>query len=74
MSELEEQIDKGPFHPDNAAGLSLITQMRIYDVLLALLNHFDEDTANSIYEAHLQGMIVSSLPTFAGSVEDETNE
>ena len=62
---MAELIDSdSPFHPNNAAGLQLIMQMRIYDALLSILNHVDENTADAVYEAHQNGQIVSGLPFF----------
>lgn len=61
MAELE---DDSPFDPENAAGLSLIVQMRLYDVLMAVLNKIDPETADRIYDAHEKGQIISSLPAY----------
>lgn len=30
--------------------------MRLYDLNMALLNHFDSDAADNIYESHQQGL------------------
>ncbi len=67
MSDLQDPND--PFSAQNAPGLSLIVQMRTYDVLLALLNHFDEETADKITEAHESGQILTSLPSFVSEGE-----
>jgi hypothetical protein len=77
-------IDEGsPFHPDNAAGLNLVMQMRIYDVLMGILDLLEDDyqkrhggkdrtTSDLIYEAHASGRIVSELPYFdPGEEENE---
>jgi hypothetical protein len=44
-------------------------QMRIYDVLMALLNETDPQSALRLHEIHARGGIVGALP-FINLVED----
>lgn len=77
----ESDMSESPFSPDNAAALSLIMQMRIYDVLLGILDVLEDDFEKShgkrpnvsdmIYEAHQAGTIVSGLPFFIPKAENE---
>lgn len=66
MYESNEKEDAGEredaFSPENAAKLSLVVQMRIYDVLMALLNEQDETLANRLHELHSAGRVLGSLP------------
>ena len=59
-----EESTESPWSATETAAASLITQMRTYDVLMALLDHFDSKTADMLYEAHSKGKIVTSLPAF----------
>jgi hypothetical protein len=58
-----------PFSPDNAPGMSLIVQMRMYDVLLAILNEQNPDVCDRILEAHAQGKLLAPVVTFNGEFE-----
>lgn len=51
-SGLEPQKDSQPNEIQSAI---LVTLMRIYDVQMALLTHFDTATADAIYAKHEQG-------------------
>ena len=54
-----------PFHPSNVAGVQLIVQMRIYDVLLGILanlNEQGEELSNILIETHNNGKIMGPLP------------
>lgn len=53
-----------PFSIENAPGVSLIVQMRIYDTLMALLTVQAPEKATALFEAHAAGKIVASLPLF----------
>lgn len=86
MAELDDQgIPEGsPFHPNNAAGLSLVMQMRNYDVLMGILDLLEDDylknhgkarnTSSLIYEAHKNGRIVSDLPFYDGNNDFDGEE
>jgi hypothetical protein len=52
MSELKDD-DEATMEEIALAQLTLL--MRNYDLMMALLNHFDKDTADAIYEAHENG-------------------
>jgi hypothetical protein len=41
--------------PDEVQSAILVTLMRLYDVQMALLNHFDTASADAIFEKHQQG-------------------
>lgn len=73
MAELEDGDYGNPFAPENAAGLSLIVQMRIYDTLMAILNSLDAETADLVYEAHKKGRIISDLPAYLPEETDDEN-
>lgn len=56
---------------ENAPLVSVILQMRLYDVMLALLNNVDEESATLIATAHDQGLILTGPPFFAGFATGE---
>lgn len=60
MAELEDNLD--PFHPDNVGGVQTVVLMRIYDVLMAILNDSDPHAALALHELHRAGRIVGSFP------------
>lgn len=49
---LEGQVAGGPTETEL---VTVALLMRLYDINLALLNHFDPARANEIYDAHEQG-------------------
>lgn len=55
MAELTDP-DK-PTRDQEIALAQLTMQMRTYDVLVALLNHFDSDEADKVYDAHAAGKV-----------------
>lgn len=59
--------DNDPFGPAQAPGISLIMQFRIYDALMALLTHFDEETAEALLDMHAKGATLGSAPQFTGA-------
>lgn len=61
MSETNEEA-YDPFHPENAIGLILIQQLRIYDALMAILHEQDAAAAGKLHNLHEQGQILGSLP------------
>lgn len=67
----EEPTDTGenldPFSPENAPVVNIIMQMRIYDVLMALLTHTDKDAAKALLELHADGTIFGSIPSLNGT-------
>lgn len=56
----DEVLD--PLSPENAVGLSLIVQMRIYDALLALLRDADPSTAENLVKLHASGGLLGPMP------------
>jgi hypothetical protein len=56
--------ESNPFSAEEAPGVQLIVQMRIYDCLIALLTVADEELADNLLAAHAQGKIVTPLPAF----------
>lgn len=56
-------VVQDPFSPELAPAFTLITQMRIYDVLLGIYTHLDEDKATALMELHAQGKILGSPPS-----------
>lgn len=58
----EYEPDTDPFSPTNAPKLALVVNMRIYDVLMALLNEKDPEAATRLHEIHSEGRVVGSLP------------
>lgn len=50
---------------ENIDLVNYVQTRRIYDVLLALLNHFDPGAADEIVELHEQGLFVSPEPALA---------
>jgi hypothetical protein len=55
-----ENLD--PFDPVNVGKVQLIVQMRIYDVLLAILSETNDAKAEALVELHSQGRVVGPLP------------
>ena len=51
---------------DDTALAQLITTMRIYDVLLALLHEQNSNKANELLELHSTGALVGSAPVYIG--------
>jgi hypothetical protein len=61
MGELEDTREDA-FSPENSQKLQLVVQMRIYDVLMALLNESSPDVAEKLYHLHSDGKVLGSLP------------
>lgn len=71
MAELEDEAASDPFSPEEAPGLSLIMQMRIYDVLMAMYMETNMEAAKDLLEMHSRGQILGPLPSFYPEGEDE---
>jgi hypothetical protein len=56
------ETSQDAFSAENSVKLSLVVQMRIYDVLMALLNEQNEEVATRLYELHSDGKVLGSLP------------
>lgn len=59
---VEPPEDNDPFSPRNVHTVNAILLMRIYDVLMALLNDQNEDMANYLTAEHEAGRIILSFP------------
>jgi len=57
---VEENIDA--FGPEVAPGLTLVTLMRIYDVLMAQYRLSSPEGAKRLHDLHAEGKILGSLP------------
>jgi hypothetical protein len=55
-------MSEDAFSPENSIKLQLVVSMRIYDVLMALLNETDPEAASALHELHSQGKVLGSLP------------
>lgn len=58
MSELEEEKPS----VEELLSVSLIQQIRNYDLLMHILAHFDEETASSLYDLHESGGLYGPMP------------
>jgi hypothetical protein len=71
---MTDQVEYNPFSPEEAPGVQLIVQMRLYDVLLGILTVLDKGMAESIITAHAEGKILAPLPALnLGEDEDDKN-
>lgn len=61
-----QQEAADPFSAENAPTVQIIMQMRIYDVLMALLTNVDEEAAERLLELHANGTIFGSIPSLNG--------
>lgn len=65
--EARQAGDTGSSDPvisvEDAQQITVITLMRIYDMLGAILTHLDEDAADAILEQHANGKLVGPLPS-----------
>lgn len=59
---VEEEQPLDAMSPEVSPGLSLIVQLRTYDVLMALYRHFDQDKADKLVALHEEGKILGPLP------------
>jgi predicted membrane-bound mannosyltransferase len=63
--------------PSESELVTIALLMRLYDLNLALLNHFDSDLADEIYELHEKGGHKNPqlfIPAPVEREEDETNQ
>ena len=73
MSEQTEQ-EFDPFSPDNGVLMNFIVQMRIYDVLMALLANTDKTLHMELLKLHAAGAFMGPSPAYNGNfVTDELN-
>jgi len=59
------------FSDDDVSQITVITLMRIYDMLGAILTHLDEASADAVLEKHTQGGLAGPLPYLNLPVDDE---
>lgn len=64
MAELDDAgvENTDPFSPENVPSVNLVVNMRIYDVLMAIYTHLDEDGAEALHNLHEDGKILGALP------------
>lgn len=55
-----------PLSPQQAPGISLVVQMRLYDVAMAILREMNEEVHTELLQAHSEGLILGPVPEFAG--------
>lgn len=60
----EEFNNENPFDYRVAPGVSLIVQMRTYDVLLAILREQNTEAAEKLVQLHAEGKVLGPLPVF----------
>ena len=61
-----------PFGPDEVGGLQAIVQMRIYDLLFAVLDEINPKKAEYLADLHRRGSLFMSSPKFnAQFIDDE---
>lgn len=73
MAEVDDS-NEDPFSAANAPGISLIVQLRIYDVLMALLRESNPDAADEILALHSTGAFGGPSPSYIGKfLTDELN-
>jgi hypothetical protein len=65
MTETPEKVED-PFSPESAPGVSLVVQLRIYDVLLAMLNEMSPDKAEALMDLHATGALMAPPPMYNG--------
>ena len=61
--EVEQEIGD-PFDAEYAPGFTLLTLMRVYDVLMEQLSLMDAGTYNRLVNMHEAGKLRHSFPTF----------
>lgn len=66
----QDYADYDPFAPENAPGLSLVVQMRIYDVLLGIYSEMAPEKAAALMDMHAGGKVIGSLPNFDLGVDN----
>lgn len=71
MENTPEEVND-PFSPEAAPGVSLVVQLRIYDVLLAMLNEMSPEKAEELMDLHSTGALMAPSPFYNGNfVYDE---
>lgn len=71
MDVVNDGIEKkDPFSPENVGAVQTVVLMRIYDVLMTILQDANPDMAKQLHELHAAGQILGSLPYLDISPED----
>ena len=77
QSDLEQPLDLSgdnqDFEPMTTEEATLVTLMRIYDVLLGMYSDMDEIKAEALMELHALGQLLGPVPAFDLTGEDEPN-
>lgn len=63
-----------PFSADQAPGVQVVILMRIYDVLMALLQNADEELHDKLDAIHESGQLAWSLPSLNLDAPEEQSE
>ncbi len=64
---MSEPVEEGnPLAPDNIQVVQLITLLRIYDVLMALLDNENAAVAEQLLNLHKEGTLMASSPYMTG--------
>lgn len=59
-----------PFDPSVTPAVSMIIQMRIYDVLMAIYTKMDTEGAAQLHNLHSRGKVLGALPWIDLSEEE----
>lgn len=59
----DESAESTELSDEDARQITVITLMRIYDVLGAILNHLDEDQCEALLTKHANGELTGPLPS-----------
>lgn len=63
LTEAGESEEGSPISDFEAQQITVITLMRIYDMLGMILNHLDPEAADAIAEKHASGGLAGPLPS-----------
>ena len=63
-AEAGNELQYSPFSAEEAPGIALVVNMRIYDVLMAIYTSINPEGAKELMEIHSKGGIIGSLPLF----------
>jgi hypothetical protein len=73
--EFSNEVEPDPFDAENAPGINLIVNLRIYDVLMAILRESNPEVQKDLARIHASGKILSTAPMFDGTfITDEINQ
>jgi len=73
QSEVEgNELQYSPFSAEEAPGIALVINMRIYDVLMAIYTNMNPEGAQQLMDIHTKGGIIGSLPLFDPTLIQES--